>query len=105
MPSTPDIVVIGLRAVGFIASFQAAGAALFLALIGQRLTIIDHDTRRLSVTVAVLAVVATIAQHALGPARLTGAFGDIFDLSLQRFLLDSVTDEPEKLMETSRDLD
>ena len=90
MIGVPDLVVICLRALSFIASFQAAGAVLFVAVFLSRLPPSSlRDNRRLASITAFVAIVLTISQHALGPARMTGEFGDVFDASLQRFLFES----------------
>ena len=90
MIGAPDLIVIGLRALSFIACFQAAGTVLFLAIFASRLPpSAIPESRRLAGIAALLAIVLTLAQHGLGPARLTGDFGDVFDASLQRFLFES----------------
>lgn len=90
MIGAPDLVVIGLRALSFVASFQAAGAILFVAVFGARLpSNAIAASLRLASLAATAAIVLTVAQHALGPARMTGDFGDVLDLSLQRFLFES----------------
>jgi putative copper resistance protein D len=87
--TAPDAVVIGLRALSVIALFQGAGCALFLWLFRSQLQTTQQGLRRLASVAVYGAIVFTVAHHFLGPARLTGSFGAIFDLSLQQFLLES----------------
>ena len=90
MIGAPDFVVIGLRALSFIAGFQAAGAVLFGAIFESRLPpAAVQANRRLAGIVAAAAILLTISQHVIGPARMTGDFADVFDASLQRFLFES----------------
>ena len=85
-----DAVVVGLRALMFVALFQATGTALFSYLFGNGLSAeLLARSRRLARVVAVVAVVLTIAYLAFSPARLAGSFDGIFDPSLQSLVLES----------------
>jgi putative copper resistance protein D len=85
-----DALVIGLRAVGFVALFQAAGAVLFLALYEQHTTQLSTDRLRLIARVAALiALVAAVLHYVLTPARMAGDFGSTFDPELESLLLRS----------------
>lgn len=89
MITAPDVVVIGLRGLSFIALFQATGCVIFLWLFRLELKNVESDLSRLIRVATYAAVVLTIAHHFFGPARLTGSFNEVFDLSLQVFLLQS----------------
>ena len=89
MITAPDAVVIGLRALSIIALFQAAGCALFLWLFRSWLQTAQEGLTRLTRVAVYGAIVFTVAHHFLGPVRMTGSFDDIFDLSLQQFLIES----------------
>jgi putative copper export protein len=85
-----DALVIGLRAVGFVALFQAAGAVLFLALYEQHATRLSADRLRLIARIAALiALVAAVLHYVLTPARMAGDFGSTFDPELESLLLRS----------------
>jgi putative copper export protein len=85
-----DALVIGLRAIGFVALFQAAGAALFLALYEQYVARTPADQLRLVARVAALvALIAAVLHYVLTPARMAGDFGSTFDPALESLLLRS----------------
>ncbi len=85
-----DALVIGLRAIGFVALFQAAGAVLFLALYEQHVARAPADQLRLVARVAALvALVAAVLHYVLTPARMAGDFGSTFDPALESLLLRS----------------
>ena len=85
-----DALVIGLRAIGFVALFQAAGAALFLALYEREIAGASADRLRLVARVAALiALVAAVSHYVLTPARMAGDFGSTFDPALESLLLRS----------------
>ena len=89
MPGAPDVIVVGLRALSFIAIFQAAGTVLFVWLLRPQLQTTEAALARLAAVAAVGGIAFTLAHHFLGPARMTGSFSGIFDLSLQTLLLES----------------
>ena len=85
-----DALVIGLRAIGFVALFQAAGAALFLALYERDVASASADRLRLIARIAALvALVAAVSHYVLTPARMAGDFGSTFDPALESLLLRS----------------
>ncbi|HET7609791.1 MAG TPA: CopD family protein [Gammaproteobacteria bacterium] len=85
-----DALVIGLRAVVFVALFQAAGAALFLALYErQTAPAAAERLRRFARAAALVALVAAVLHYVLTPARMAGSFGSTFDPSLESLLLRS----------------
>ena len=85
-----DALVIGLRAVVFVALFQAAGAALFLALYEpQTAPAIAERLRLVARIAALVALIAAVVHYVLTPARMAGDFGSTFDPSLESLLLRS----------------
>jgi putative copper resistance protein D len=85
-----DALVISLRAIGFVALFQAAGAALFLALYEPHIVRASADRLRVVARVAALvALVAAVLHYVLTPARMAGDFGSTFDPALESLLLRS----------------
>jgi putative copper resistance protein D len=84
-----DAVVLGLRALAFVAVFQAAGAAIFLALFARELDASAAAIRAFARTAALVAVVLTALHHVLIPARLAGTFAATFDPSLSDLVLQS----------------
>ena len=85
-----DALVIGLRAIGFVALFQAAGAALFLALYERYTTQASADRLRVVARIAALvALITAVLHYVLTPARMAGDFGSTFDPALESLLLRS----------------
>jgi len=85
-----DALVIGLRAIGFVALFQAAGAALFLTLYERDIARASADTLRFVARIAALvALVAAVSHYVLTPARMAGDFASTFDPALESLLLRS----------------
>lgn len=85
-----DALVIGLRAVTFVALFQSAGTALTLALYAPDLAPASADRlRNIARVAALVALVATVLHYVLTPARMAGDFGSTFDPALGSLLLRS----------------
>lgn len=85
-----DAIVIALRAISFVALFQAAGAALFLLLYEAHLSHAPAGRLRHIARVATLvALVAAVLHYVLTPARMAGDFGSTFDPALESLLLRS----------------
>ena len=84
-----DVVVLTLRALSFIALFQAAGAAIFLWLFERDLTITEERVRSLARRATYAAVTLTVLYHVLLPARMAGSFASTFDPALEGLLLAS----------------
>ena len=93
MIAAPDIVSVVLRALGFVLLFQAAGAAVFVALLGPGLSDSSSDIRRVGVRAAVLAIVFVCGHYFLEAARMAGDFSGMADASLQGLVLHSSTSE------------
>jgi copper resistance protein D len=84
-----DVLSVAVRAIGFVALFQAAGAALFLVVFGEQLVrsavIIARDMR----IGAGVAVVALLIYQLLGAARLTGELSGMLDASMHAMAIGS----------------
>jgi len=86
-----DTLSVTLRALGFLALFQAAGIALFLALHADQLRATGQALRHLAVLAALIAAVLLVAQYALEAARMSGELGGVMDPTLQGLVLRSTT--------------
>jgi putative copper export protein len=85
-----DALVLGLRALTFVALFQAVGAVLFLRSFERELGAGMHlRCRNLARLAAVVALTAAVLHFVLTPARMAGDFGSTFDPSLGGLLLGS----------------
>jgi putative copper resistance protein D len=84
-----DALSAGLRALSFVALFQAAGAALFLALFGALIVRTRLAVRRLALLSALAAIGLLIDQYLLEAARMGGDLASVMDLGLQSFALHS----------------
>ena len=85
-----DSVVLALRALSFVAIFQAVGNALFLDLFGARLsTPVEERVRTLARIAAVAALCLAVLHYVLTPARMAGNLGATFDSSLSELLRES----------------
>ena len=80
----PDLVSVGVRALGFVSLFQAAGAALFLALFGSWLARSGQAIRRLGLYAALAGVLLLAAHRGLEGARMADDFAGLLDPALQR---------------------
>jgi putative copper export protein len=81
---TPDLLSVIVRALGFVALFQAAGAGFFLATFGQPLTRAKTPIRRLGVSTAAVGAILILAHLGLDAARLSGDFEGLWDQDLQQ---------------------
>jgi putative copper export protein len=81
---SPDLFAVIVRALGFVALYQAVGAALFLAVFGTRLGACAAPIRRLARLAAATGIVLLLWHLALEPARLAGDFDGLWDPELQR---------------------
>jgi putative copper resistance protein D len=84
-----DILSVTLRALSFVALFQAAGIALFLALFGRQLSACVEELQRLGRNAAAIAAGLLIAQYLLEAARMAGGVSGVTDASLQSLVLHS----------------
>ena len=88
---SPDLVSVTLRAAGFVALFQAAGIAFFIAIFGDRLVHASSGIRRLGLMAALGGIVLLLAQQALDAARMADDFAGLFDVDMQRLALFSTS--------------
>jgi copper resistance protein D len=84
-----DLLSVTLRALSFVALFQAAGLALFLATFGRYLTVCVKSLRRMGRRVALLAAGLLVAQYLLEAGRMAGELPGVMDPSLQQLVLHS----------------
>jgi len=85
-----DVLSVTLRALGFVALFQAAGTAVFLALLDQELAT-EPALRRLGARSAYCAIALLTAQYVLEAARMSGDVTGALDPTLQGLVLHSGT--------------
>jgi putative copper export protein len=86
---TADAVAVALRALGFFAAVQAAGAALFSSIFAERLDRSMSAIAKSTVFTAGAALLLTVAAQVTAPARLVGSLEGIFDGPLQVLMLAS----------------
>jgi len=84
-----DTLSAALRALSFVALFQAAGVAMFLALFGRLLSTTHDAVRRVGSLSALIALGLLLAQYLLEAARMSGEVSGIMDPSLQALVLHS----------------
>ena len=83
MREMPDVVSVIVRALSFVLLFQAAGAAIFVAIFGRRLAGSLVSVRRLGLAAAIAAIVLIAAHYALEAARMAGEMSGMWDPTLQ----------------------
>ncbi len=86
---TPDLLSVIVRALAFVALFQAAGVAFFLAIFGRELVHAYSSIRRLGLIIAAAGVVLVLAHLSLDATRMAGDFTGLWDSSLQHLAWDS----------------
>jgi putative copper resistance protein D len=79
----------GLRALSFVALFQATGAALFLTFFGALIARTRVAVRRLAIVSALLAIGLLVLQYLLEAARMGGDLASVMDSELQTLALHS----------------
>ena len=85
-----DLIVVGLRALTFVALFFAVGTWIFVALWERDLSRGQAERmRNVARAAAVVALIVTVVHHVLTPAYMAGSFGSTFDPSLEALLLQS----------------
>lgn len=78
-----------LRALSFVALFQATGAAIYLACFGELLLATRRAIQRLAFVAALIAIILLVLQYLLEAARMGGELASIMDGELQAFALHS----------------
>jgi putative copper export protein len=86
---TPDLLSVIVRALAFVALFQAAGVAFFLAIFGRELVHAYSSIRRLGLIAAAAGVVLVLAHLSLDATRMAGDFTGLWDANLQHLAWDS----------------
>ena len=86
-----DLLSVALRALAFVALFQAAGVAIFLALLDHPLRATESTLRRLGTLAALIASMLLACQYVLEAARMSGEFSGALDPALQRIVMRSAT--------------
>ena len=86
-----DVAYIAVRAASFIAMFQSAGIALFIAWFGRALANSDRALRRLGFWSASVGLILVVVTHTLEAARMTGELSGAWDQSMQMQVMHSTT--------------
>lgn len=73
----------GLRALSFVALFQATGAAIYLACFGEIVVVTRRAVQRLAFVAALVAIVLLVLQYLLEAARMGGELASVMDRDLQ----------------------
>lgn len=81
---TPDVLSVIVRALAFIALFQAVGAVFFLTGFTRQLTISRVAIRRLARIAAGCGVILLLTHLALDAARMAGDYSGLWDRDLQQ---------------------
>ena len=85
----PDVLSAALRALSFVALFQAAGAAIFVATFRKDLGDSLHAIRRIAQFAGVAALAFVLLHLALEAGRMAGSLGGVLDPALQKRVLTS----------------
>jgi putative copper resistance protein D len=78
-----DLVSIAIRTLGFVATLQAAGIAVFSACFSAHLNVSATPIRRLGLGAALIGLVLVLAHQSLEAARMAGDFGGLWSADLQ----------------------
>jgi hypothetical protein len=78
-----DALSVTLRALSFVALFQAAAIAIFLALLDHELKGTERPVRQLAILSALVAALRLLSQYVLKAARMSGELGGVMDPALQ----------------------
>jgi copper resistance protein D len=84
-----DALSVSLRALSFLALFQATGTAIFVAIFGFGAPATESSLRRLGTCAALAALLLVCAQYLLEAARLSGELAGVFDPTLQALVMRS----------------
>jgi copper resistance protein D len=84
-----DALSVTVRALSFVALFQAVGTAIFLVIFGRKLVRTGALVRRLGIASAVCAAALVVLHYALEPARMGGELAGMMDSSLQKMVIHS----------------
>ncbi len=84
-----DVISVVVRALSFVALFQAVGVALFIALFRSDIANSVTTIRRIGVVSALVGVVFVSTHYLLEAARMAGDLSGVLDLSLQGLVFHS----------------
>lgn len=84
-----DAISVLVRALSFVALFQAAGAGLFIALFRNDVANSLSTIRRIGLVSALAGVAFVTGHYLLEAARMAGELSGVLDMSLQRLVFDS----------------
>jgi putative copper resistance protein D len=84
-----DVLSALVRGASFVAMFQAAGVAIFVALFRRHLPTASLLVRRIGFASAGIGIVLVSIHYGLEAARMSGELAGAFDSSLQRLVLHS----------------
>lgn len=84
-----DLISAAVRALSFIALFQAAGMAIFIAIFGRQSGSALASVRQIAFGSAVAAIVLVTVHYSLEAARMAGELAGVLDFSLQQLVFDS----------------
>lgn len=84
-----DIISAFVRGLSFLALFQAAGVAIFVAIFGGRLTAARSAVLQTGFVSAIVGIILVPAHYGLEAARMAGELSGALDPSLQRLVLGS----------------
>lgn len=87
--TTADVISVILRALSFIALFQAAGVAIVVAMFGHLLERSSERIRTVGFVSALAGLLFVAVHYAMEAARMAGTLAGALDLSLQQLVLDS----------------
>jgi putative copper export protein len=79
-----DLSSITIRALGFVALFQAVGLAFFLAIFGEALTRLRPELQRIGLIASCAGALLILMHLALDAPRMAGDFSGLWDGELQR---------------------
>jgi putative copper export protein len=84
-----DLISLALRALGYVALFQAVGLSFFLTLFGKELTQLQPELHRIGLIAACAGALLILMHLAFEAARMAGDFSGLWDGDLQRLALSS----------------
>ena len=84
MGVSPDLLSVVVRALAFVALFQATGIAFFMALFGRTLSSAQPAIRRLGLIAAAAGALLMLAHLSLDASRMAGGFSGVWDPDLQK---------------------
>ena len=84
-----DALSAALRALSFVALFQAAGTAIFIAVFGRALDASTAGVRRVGIASALAAIALVLSHYLLEAGRMSGELTGMMDPTLQGMVMHS----------------